>query len=472
MKLWKNGLIYSMNNNNDIYHSVITKDNIIIDVNSNDLTKYDIREDIDLKGNFMFPGFTDSHIHLVGYGKSLLANRFDSFKTKVEVLKEVKLLNNINKVFIEGYYDVGITKYDLDHISSKNYIILRHNDYHSYTVNSKVLNELSITSDTGIIKDSVNDEKISKLFLSYSKEELVNFTIAGIDKLHSYGITEVHTEDLSYFNSYDETLDILHEASNKSSVKLNTLIHYDVYNEYLEKGIRYKNINPIGVKLFYDGTLSSATALLKSNYVGKNHNGMRISTIDEFTKIVEEIKSNNDLAAIHVIGDQGLSEVVDILAKYQTNKKDRIIHASLSSLDDIERLSKLNVSIDIQPQFVKSDSELINQIVSHDLLVYPFKEYINNNIIINSSSDAPVEDPNPLEAIYYLSNISRLDAIKSYTTNPHYTIGSNNGIIDIGKIADFTIFNKDILKVSKEELLSTNVYMTVVDGRIVYIKEE
>ena len=38
----------------------------------------------------------------------------------------------------------------------------------------------------------------------------------------------------------------------------------------------------------------------------------------------------------------------------------------------------------------------------------------------------------------------------------------------MGKYADFAIFNKDFMKVSEEEIFSTKVIMTVVNGEAVY----
>ena len=43
--------------------------------------------------------------------------------------------------------------------------------------------------------------------------------------------------------------------------------------------------------------------------------------------------------------------------------------------------------------------------IVHDVLVYPFKEYLKESIILNSSSDAPVEDINPILSIYELLKV-------------------------------------------------------------------
>ena len=42
------------------------------------------------------------------------------------------------------------------------------------------------------------------------------------------------------------------------------------------------------------------------------------------------------------------------------------------------------------------------------------------------------------------------------------------GTIEVGKLADLTVFSKDIMQVPPKEILQAEVIMTVVDGNIVF----
>ena len=42
------------------------------------------------------------------------------------------------------------------------------------------------------------------------------------------------------------------------------------------------------------------------------------------------------------------------------------------------------------------------------------------------------------------------------------------GSIEIGKLADFTILDKDIMTIEEDEILNTNVEMTIIGGKVVY----
>ena len=44
------------------------------------------------------------------------------------------------------------------------------------------------------------------------------------------------------------------------------------------------------------------------------------------------------------------------------------------------------------------------------------------------------------------------------------------GTIEIGKLADLTILSKDIMTIPEDEIMSSQVEMTIVDGSIVYSK--
>lgn len=461
MILWTNATFYTMEEENKYVNQVLTDDGKIIAIGDN-CQNFKPAKIIDLKGSFVFPGFVDAHIHLIGYGRKLASNHLNFEKDKKKALIKIKNFYHNNHLRIEGYFNNGITKEDLDKISENHYVILRHNDYHSFTVNSKVLATLNIKSNDGILTNDQISKKVNVLWENNNKATLTNFTIKAIEQLKSLGITSVHTDDLSYFNSYDETLEILNKLSLKHKFRINTLIHNEVMKDYLNKVYpNNKYLNPIQFKYFYDGTISSKTALLSDNYFGTNFKGNIYLDEKIFLEDLKKIREMGKGVAIHVIGDQGLENVLNLLRVYpQTKEFDRIVHASLAKPN-----IKINIPIDIQPSFKIEDEQLINNNIKFEVLKYPFKLY-NNQTIINSSSDAPVSNPNPLLKLSYLKEISRFDAIRSYTTNPNLTINVKSGLIKEGYLADFTCFDKDILMIKNAELLKTKVKYTIINEEI------
>ena len=42
----------------------------------------------------------------------------------------------------------------------------------------------------------------------------------------------------------------------------------------------------------------------------------------------------------------------------------------------------------------------------------------------------------------------------------------------IGKLADFTIYNQDLMTLEEHEILNTEIVMTIFDGKVVYSLNE
>ena len=107
-------------------------------------------------------------------------------------------------------------------------------------------------------------------------------------------------------------------------------------------------------------------------------------------------------------------------------------------------------------------------------------------MIINGT-DAPVEPISPIASFYASvsrktlnktptagyepqEKMSRELALRSYTSNGAYAAFEEDikGSIEVGKLADFTVLDKDIMMIEEDEILDTNVEMTIIGGKVVY----
>ena len=70
--------------------------------------------------------------------------------------------------------------------------------------------------------------------------------------------------------------------------------------------------------------------------------------------------------------------------------------------------------------------------------------------------------------------MTREQALQSYTVNPAYAAFEEDikGSLAPGKLADITVFSKDIMTIPDDELLSTEVLYTIIDGKVAYKGEE
>jgi predicted amidohydrolase YtcJ len=118
---------------------------------------------------------------------------------------------------------------------------------------------------------------------------------------------------------------------------------------------------------------------------------------------------------------------------------------------------------------------------------YAWRWFIDAGLIIPCGSDFPVESNNPLLGIY--AAVTRQDAdgwpeggwfpeqrmtiqeaVKGFTIWAAYGAFQEDvlGSIEVGKLADFTVLDKDILEVEPKEILTTRVLYTIVGGKIRY----
>lgn len=486
MKLWKNGVIHTLTNESNVLN-ILTHEGLIVGLNVDEKEPYD--EVIDLKGHHLYPGFVDAHLHLIGYGQFL--NRLDltHIQTKDQVLDKLKQQHIYGHLIVDGYHEyVGITKHNLDGINDQKPIILRHHDFHAVTVNSAVLNQLKKESNTGILREE-DAQAVIKHYTKVDNDTLESYLETAFKSLYRFGITGGHSDDLFYFNGYQDTLQVFINVLKKMSFRTHLLVHHEVLDDYIASPYfnHYSDFLELkGIKVFYDGTMSSKTALMWHGYQNETSNGLR--TTPNFIEIVQKVRQFGLTLAIHVIGDQGLDELVDILKKFppKENQKDRIIHAPWVSEYGINTLKSMPVTIDIQPQFLSSDfPEALTIFKQLPPYVFPWKTMLKNGLTLSFSSDAPVETPNPLLGILDATErvakdgkiyqpeerISRMDAIKGYTISANAQNKlQNRGTIDIGQVADFTIFTFDLETIESSRLKEPLVEMTVINEHIVYQK--
>jgi len=118
-----------------------------------------------------------------------------------------------------------------------------------------------------------------------------------------------------------------------------------------------------------------------------------------------------------------------------------------------------------------------------------WQSLVKSGARIVNGTDAPVEPLNPIPSFYASvtrktlkgdppggyepdQKLTRDQALRSYTINAAYGAFEENikGTIEPGKLADFTVFSKDIMTIAEEEILKTEVSLVIVDGKVAFKK--
>jgi predicted amidohydrolase YtcJ len=116
--------------------------------------------------------------------------------------------------------------------------------------------------------------------------------------------------------------------------------------------------------------------------------------------------------------------------------------------------------------------------------MFAARSFIDMGVIVAAHSDHPCSPFPPLMAIHALVNrktkagkpigisqkITALEALKLYTINAAYHSFDEDllGSVEPNKLADFVVLQEDILTVPTERIKDIPIFMTIIDGKIVY----
>lgn len=518
--LWHGGTIYTMEAEDAVAEAVLVSDDHIEKVGTYEGLKEQADREIDLQGKIMYPGFVDSHMHMIGHGEKLMRvdlSKISSSEEMREQLVESTKDLSIDEWFIgEGWNENNFAdrkifhRHELDEIS-RSPMMLKRVCRHAILANSSALALAGITKDsldpeggvivrdadgepTGYLLDAAQD-LVANQVPEVSVEYLTRALQKSVDDLLSLGLTGAHTEDMGYYGHYSRPLQAFKNVIGKQVKFRAHLLRAHVAFEEMMENASYAEpfVDPGPMKIFADGSIGGRTALLSKPYNDDPSTiGVAIQSDEEFKRLVSIARKHSEAVAIHVIGDLGLEMALDAIEAHPVpaGKRDRLIHAMVVREDLVERMQQIDVALDLQPSFVTSDFPWVVERLGESRLewAYTWKKLLDHGLICAGGSDAPIEEVDPCLGIYAAvtrrkpydthegyqpeEKLSRFEAVQLYTSGSAAAIGKEavRGVIREGFDADFTIFDRDLFKGNEEQILEAQAAMTVVAGEIMYEK--
>jgi predicted amidohydrolase YtcJ len=256
------------------------------------------------------------------------------------------------------------------------------------------------------------------------------------------------------------------------------------------------------VKLNCDGALGSRGAWLLESYSDRpGHFGHETLPMEFVKETALNGLQNGFQVCSHAIGDRANREILDRYEAAFTELPDRtedhrfrIEHAQHLHPDDIPRFAQLGVIPAMQAIHLSSDRPWAIDRLGEKRIkegAYMWQALLESGIPVVNGTDVPVEPLDPIPSFYAsvsrktlkgtpeggyepAQKMTREQALRSYTLDAAFGAFEEEikGSISPGKLADFTIYNQDLMAVPEETLLETEVVMTIFGGEVVYEKTD
>ncbi len=523
------GPIYTADDTNPRVSAVGIKDGRFIFVGSRLGAEALIGPDttvLSLEGSAAFPGFVDGHAHLSSIGeREVIFNLegINSLTALQEALGENRAANPdaraiIGRGWIETHFPEQRmpSRWDLDTIVNDVPVILTRADGHALVANSKALELAAITSQTeapfggsihknalgeptGIIIDTAMS-LLTPVIPVTTQENLKNHLIIGATTYADLGWTGLHNMSAGW----DESL-LLEQLSDNGDVGLRVYNSVDIDQaEPLFTGGARQSANARivtrAIKIYTDGALGSRGAALLDKYKDADTKGlMLITEADASASMQRALRSGIQINS-HAIGDAGNRKLLNWMEqafatvaeteRAVSEPRWRIEHAQIINPADLPRFSALGVIPSMQPSHAIGDLHFAEKRLGRDRLkgAYAWNSLLNTGSIIIGGSDAPVERGDPMIEFYAAitrtdlngysddtwhpeETVSRSDALKMFTIWPAYGafMDTELGTITVGKKADLTAFDQDIMTIEANRILQTKAILTMVEGEILFL---
>jgi predicted amidohydrolase YtcJ len=510
-----NATIYTLDDKVGEASAFVVNDGRFIAVGGEELLGEYSGRVLDLQGLPIYPGLIDSHCHFMSLGLSLQQvdlKGTQSFEEVVDRVKNFVKNKNLNAVMGRGWdqndwEDQSLpNKSVLDSLFPDIPVALRRIDGHALLANQKALDLAGIDGTTEVAGGDVVKEKgkltgvlvdtpmklVNAILPKPSKEKKIKALqdaskIAFENGLTTVSIAGVDKDDIYLIDSLQKagTLDIRIYAM-ISNTKENL-------DHFLSVGpLSTDKLNVRSFKVYADGALGSHGAALKESYSDlKTHTGAFITPKDSLEKLAYKLATTPFQMNTHAIGDEANKVVLEAYRKalvFSDDPRWRVEHAQIIDTADIKLFNR-KIIPSVQPTHATSDMYWAEDRLGKSRLegAYAYKALMKQSGRIALGTDFPVEEVNPFLTFYaavarqdqeafpeggYLpqNKLTRMETLRGMTLWGAYANFEEDqkGSIEVGKVADFIILDRDIILISEKKIPKTRIVATFLNGNIVY----
>jgi predicted amidohydrolase YtcJ len=501
---------------------------------------------LDLKGQMVLPGLTDSHVHPLGAALSEYRESVPVLHNFAEIQKWIRQKAaatpkgqwiKVPKTFPTRLQEMRIPTRETLDVTTDHPVI--YDASYSQVVNSYALKMSGITRDTpnppgstiekdkngepngiltrnavALLKEVPREQFTDQEQVDALEKMLKRYTAAGLTAIGDRG---VHEKELALYR----------KLKTEGRLPLRVVMTYRVSAEKApvdrvvseirkapystNQGDDWLKFGPFKVGL--DGGMDAGTAYMREPYGPFQTQLFGISDPDNrgelffsYPNLLEIMRAARDKGWAMAAHSQGGGAVDTLLKVFETLDKDHpiaptrshLIHASWMSAESIALCKKLGVLVDLQMDWLYFDGTALSKVMSPGAVRYfiPLRSLVDAGVIFAGGSDhmvgwdrnTAVNAYNPFlgmytaitrktiqgDVIHAEERIGRQDALKMYSAWPAYLYHSekDRGSIEVGKLADLVVIDRDYLNCPEDKIKEITVLKTIIGGRIVYSSDD
>lgn len=497
---------------------------------------------IDLAGRTATPGMIDAHAHMLEGGIDEVANlQLGEASSVADFLARVKAraaeLPPGAWVTGSGWNESRIAEHrppslaELDAVSDGHPVALGNTTGHYTLVNSAVLKLAGVTAQTPDPAGGRFDKDASGALngvLYDSAQDVLDRLVPPVDAAtRAKGLTHVIegalSEGLTGFKDPRTgrvQWDVYAAAAKQAPLNVHvctlTFAQTDMtaaraaVDDYRQRkkelaGLRGRNLDVCGVKIFLDGSGAGRTAwVYKPFETDASHanpgTGFPMMGTDVYRQMVDLFTREGMPIGTHAIGDRAIDTVVDAYAealkKYpKQGLRHSLIHANLPTMHAIDVMADLQKKYDsgypeAQAEFLwfLGDALAAGWGPERSAKMMPFATYVKRGILYSDGSDYPVTPYAPRYGLW--SSLARepdgdrfgkapfgtAEAVDIHTAMKSHTIWAarqlflekETGSLEVGKLADVAIWDRNPYAVPTSDLKGMRCMMTLFGGKVVF----
>ena len=521
--------VYKVSDDRSWAEAVAVRDGIIVFVGSNREAKAHVgahTQVIELDGAMLLPGFHDVHMHPLEAGSPVatacqLDPDVEELESYIDVLRACAARQRETEWVMGGGHLLAtllesreLPRAVLDAAIPDRPAVMLEETSHSVWANSLALERAGVDRDTpdppgGVFVKEPATGELSGVLLDAAGERMMDLAwqptdtvkeldyaglLDALEDINRHGITSVCDARTYWKRGFHEAW-LRAEAADALTVRailgLWAYPDMDDAQQLRQLASLYRNqegrfLRISQIKLYADGIIGNTTAATKHPYVQtvagvSSTKGLEYFSQERMQRYLSRLAPLGFDFHIHAVGDRAVHQALDAIEHAKPARgRHRLTHLELVDPADLGRFRALDVAADVQVagSFAQPENWHENARVLGDRArtLIPLRDLHDSGARVTLSSDWDVGPLNPLIGIQnaltrrpqHLPDLHA--ALRAYTIDAAYVMRQEQrvGSIEVGKLADLVVLDRNLFDLRPEDIASANVLFTVLQGEIVY----